>query len=265
VLDFCTELDESFSFESGIVGARQPDPLRILSLFNCMKRILLIEDDPDIQDLVRYNLGQEGFAVEAYGDGAAGLLSARRDRPDLILLDVMLPGLTGNEVCKKLKADRNTETIPIIFLTARSDEIDKMIGFELGAADYVSKPFSPRELAARIKAVLRRAQAPLPAQTVLSFGDLQVDFEKRQVLFRQAPVVLSALEFGIFYLLASAPNRVFTRDEVLDRVWKGESYVNLRTVDVHIRRLRSKIEQVPQFPHCISTLRGVGYKFEWPS
>jgi len=229
-----------------------------------MKKILLIEDDPDIQDLVRYSLGQEGYGVEACGNGTAGLLSARKDRPDLILLDVMLPGLTGKEVCKKLKADRSTEAIPIIFLTARSDEIDKMIGFEIGADDYVSKPFSPRELAARIKAVLRRAQAP-PTETVLSFGDLQVDFEKRQVLFRQAPVVLSALEFSIFYLLASAPNRVFTRDEVLDRVWKGESFVNPRTVDVHIRRLRSKIEQVPQFPYCISTLRGVGYKFEWPS
>jgi DNA-binding response OmpR family regulator len=230
-----------------------------------MKKILLIEDDPDIQDLVRYSLGLEGFAVETCSDGIAGLLAARKVRPDLILLDVMLPGLTGNEVCKKLKADRSTEPIPIIFLTARSDEIDKMIGFEIGADDYVSKPFSPRELAARIKAVLRRAQAPPFAEGVLSFGDLRVDFEKRQVLFRQAPVVLSALEFSIFYLLASAPNRVFTRDEVLDRVWKGESFVNLRTVDVHIRRLRSKIEQVPQFPPCISTLRGVGYKFEWPS
>jgi len=229
-----------------------------------MKKILLIEDDPDIQDLVRYSLGQEGFVVEVYSDGTAGLLAARKDRPDLILLDVMLPGLTGNEVCKKLRADRTTEAIPIIFLTARSDEIDKMIGFEIGADDYVSKPFSPRELAARIKAVLRRVQA-LPTETLLSFGDLQVDLEKRQVLFRQSPVVLSALEFNIFYLLASAPSRVFTRDEVLDRVWKGESFVNARTVDVHIRRLRSKIEQVPQFPHCISTLRGVGYKFEWPS
>jgi len=234
-------------------------------MFNGMKRILLIEDDPDIQDLVRYSLGQEGFAVEAYDDGTAGLLSARKDRPDLTLLDVMLPGLTGNEICRKLKADRSTEAIPIIFLTARSEEIDKMIGFEIGADDYVSKPFSPRELAARIKAVLRRAQAPPPGETVLSFGDLEVDFEKRRVLFRQTPIVLSALEFRIFYLLASAPNRVFTRDEVLDRVWRGEAFGNLRTVDVHIRRLRSKLGQVPQFPHCISTLRGVGYKFEWPS
>src|SRR6185436_14775211 len=134
-----------------------------------MKKILLIEDDPDIQDLVEYSLSQEGFAVQACGDGTEGLMSARKDRPDLILLDVMLPGLTGNEVCKKLKSDRNTETIPIIFLTARSDEIDKMIGFEIGADDYVSKPFSPRELAARVKAVLRRAQAPRTQEILLSF------------------------------------------------------------------------------------------------
>jgi DNA-binding response OmpR family regulator len=230
-----------------------------------MKRILLIEDDRDIQDLVRYNLGREGYTVQACSDGAAGLLSARNDRPDLILLDVMLPGLTGNEVCRKLKADRNTEAIPVIFLTARSDEIDKMIGFEIGADDYVSKPFSPRELAARIKAVLRRSQGAFVSDPVLSYGDLQIDFEKRLVLFRQTPVFLSAIEFSIFFLLASAPNRVFTRDQVLDRVWKGESFVSPRTVDVHIRRLRAKIEQVPQFPSCICTLRGVGYKFAWPS
>lgn len=230
-----------------------------------MKKILLIEDDQDIQDLVRYSLGHEGFVVETCSDGIAGLASACKDRPDLILLDVMLPGLNGNEVCKKLKAARNTEGIPIIFLTARSDEIDKMIGFEIGADDYVSKPFSPRELAARIRAVLRRTQATPLADTLLTFGELQLDFEKRQVFFRKGPVALSALEFSIFYLLASAPNRVFTRDEVLDRVWKGESFVSLRTVDVHIRRLRSKIEQIPGFPPCISTLRSVGYKFEWPS
>ncbi|MBM3804595.1 MAG: response regulator transcription factor [Acidimicrobiia bacterium] len=230
-----------------------------------MKRILLIEDDPDIQDLVRYNLAREGYTVQTCSDGTTGLRSARNDRPDLILLDVMLPGLTGNEVCRKLKADLTTEAIPIIFLTARSDEIDKMIGFEIGADDYVSKPFSPRELAARVKAVLRRSQGAFASDTVLSFGDLQIDYEKRLVLFRRTPVLLSAIEFSIFFLLASAPNRVFTRDQVLDRVWKGESFVSPRTVDVHIRRLRAKIEEVPQFPPCICTLRGVGYKFAWPS
>ncbi|MCI0350352.1 MAG: response regulator transcription factor, partial [Acidobacteriales bacterium] len=204
-------------------------------------------------------------AVQTASDGAAGLEAARKSRPDLILLDLMLPEMAGNEICKKLKADRSTEGIPVIFLTARSNEIDKMIGFELGADDYITKPFSPRELAARIKAVLRRTQAQPDREALLSFGDLRVDFEKRQVTFDNALLSLSAREFNIFYLLASAPNRVFTRDEVLDRVWKGESFVSQRTVDVHIRRLRSKIEQIPRFPHCITTLRGVGYKFEWPS
>lgn len=229
------------------------------------KRILLIEDDPDIQHLVRYNLSRDGFEVETAGHGAAGLDIVKKTPPDLILLDMMLPGMPGNEVCKKLKADRSTESIPVIFLTARSDEIDKMIGFELGADDYVTKPFSLRELAARVRAVLRRSQAPAGSRELLCFGDLRVDFDKRQVIFQETLLVLSALEFNIFYLLASAPNRVFTRDEVLDRAWKGESFVSPRTVDVHIRRLRSKIEQVPAFPRCIQTLRGVGYKFEWPS
>lgn len=229
------------------------------------KRILLIEDDPDIQHLVSYNLIREGFDVQAVGDGTAGLDAARRTRPDLVLLDVMLPGLAGKDVCRRLKSDRSTEGIPVIFLTAKTDEIDKMIGFELGADDYVTKPFSPRELAARVKAVLRRTQRPAPPGTLLVFGDLRLDYEKREVRFRDTPLPLSALEFNLFYLLACTPSRVYTRDELLDRLWRGESFVNLRTVDVHIRRLRSKIEQVPHFPHCIKTLRGIGYKFEWPS
>jgi two-component system alkaline phosphatase synthesis response regulator PhoP len=228
------------------------------------KRILLIEDDPDIQHLVDYNLSLEGFEVRTASEGLAGLETARRTQPDLILLDVMLPGLAGKEICKKLKENRSTASIPVIFLTAKTNEIDKMIGFELGADDYVTKPFSPRELAARVKAVLRRAQ-PQRDEAPLVFGDLRVDYEKRQVSFRETPLLLSALEFNLFYLLASTPSRVYTRDELLDRVWKGESFVSLRTVDVHVRRLRSKIEQIPGFPRCIQTLRSIGYKFEWPS
>jgi DNA-binding response OmpR family regulator len=149
-------------------------------------------------------------------------------------------------------------------MTAKTSEIDKMIGFELGADDYVTKPFSPRELAARVKAVLRRAQ-PKRAEVPLVFGDLRLDYEKRQVSFRETPLLLSALEFNFFYLLASTPSRVYTRDELLDRLWKGESFVNLRTIDVHVGRLRSKIERIPGFPRCIKTLRSIGYKFEWPS
>ena len=212
-----------------------------------------------------YNLGREGFDVIASSHGNAGLEKARREKPELILLDAMLPGMEGNEVCKKLKGDPATERIPVIFLTARTDEIDKMIGFELGADDYVTKPFSPRELIARIKAVLRRSQVSPAPTSDLVFGEMRIEFLKRQVTFHKTVLPFSVLEFSIFHLLASCPGRVYTRDELLDRIWKGESFVSIRTVDVHIRRLRAKIEEIPKFPSCIKTLRGIGYKFEWPS
>ena len=228
-------------------------------------RILLIEDERDIQELLQYNLEKEGFELAFCREGGTGLDMARKLRPDLILLDVMIPGMGGKEVCKRLKADPFTEPIPVIFLTARSEEIDKMIGFELGADDYVTKPFSPRELIARIRAVLRRAQPEASNEKVLTFGDLQIDFPKRHVSFADLSISLSALEFDIFYLLVSNPSRVFTREELLTRIWKDESFVTPRTVDVHIRRLRAKYEAIPGFPPCIITFRGIGYKFEWPS
>lgn len=228
-------------------------------------RILLIEDERDIQELLRYNLEKEGFDLACCVEGNTGLEMARKLRPDLILLDVMVPGMSGKEVCKRLKSDGYTEPIPIIFLTARSEEIDKMIGFELGADDYVTKPFSPRELIARIRAVLKRAMLERSPEKVLIHGDLEINFMQRRVSFADLPVSLSALEFEIFYLLASNPNRVFTREELLERIWKNESFVTPRTVDVHIRRLRAKYSALPGFPLCIKTFRGVGYKFEWPS
>lgn len=229
------------------------------------RRILLIEDERDIQELLNYNLAREGFELTACLNGDEGLDMAGRLKPDLILLDVMIPGMGGKEVCRRLKADPLTESIPVIFLTARSEEIDKMLGFELGADDYVTKPFSPRELIARIKAVLKRAQPESSKEKVLTYGDLHIDFPKRRVSFADAVLSLSALEFDIFFLLASNPNRVFTREELLDRVWKDESFVTPRTVDVHVRRLRAKYEVIPGFPSCIKTFRGIGYKFEWPS
>jgi two-component system alkaline phosphatase synthesis response regulator PhoP len=228
-------------------------------------RILLIEDERDIQELLQYNLEREGFELTSCLEGIAGLDMARKLKPDLILLDVMIPGIGGKEVCRRLKADASTEPIPVIFLTARSEEIDKMIGFELGADDYVTKPFSLRELIARIRAVLKRALPEPSKEKVFIYGDLQIDFLKRRVSFADVPISLSALEFEIFYLLVSNPNRVFTRDELLVRIWKNESFVTPRTVDVHIRRLRAKYEVIPGFPPCIKTFRGVGYKFEWPS
>lgn len=228
-------------------------------------RILLIEDERDIQEMLQYNLEREGFELSSSLEGVTGLDMARKLRPDLILLDVMIPGIGGKEVCKRLKADAFTESIPIIFLTARSEEVDKMIGFELGADDYVTKPFSLRELIARIRAVLKRAVPDPSKEKVLIYGDLQVDFLKRRVSFADVSISLSALEFEIFYLLVSNPNRVFTRNELLARIWKDESFVTPRTVDVHIRRLRAKYSAIPGFPSCIKTFRGVGYKFEWES
>ncbi len=228
-------------------------------------RILLIEDERDIQELLRYNLEKEGFELAFCLEGNSGVETARKLRPDLILLDVMIPGMGGKEVCKRLKSDGSTEPIPIIFLTARSEEIDKMIGFELGADDYVTKPFSPRELIARIRAVLKRALPERPKEKVLIYDDLEINFLQRRVSFGDLPISLSALEFEIFYLLASNPNRVFTREELLERIWKNESFVTPRTVDVHIRRLRAKYATIPGFPLCIKTFRGVGYQFEWPS
>ena len=229
------------------------------------RKILLIEDERDIQELLNYNLGREGFELTSCLDGEEGLNLAVKMKPDLILLDVMIPGMGGKEVCKRLKADPSTESIPVIFLTARSEEIDKMVGFELGADDYVTKPFSPRELIARIKAVLKRAQPESPKERPLTYGALQIDFPRRRVAFAEAVLSLSALEFDIFFLLASNPNRVFTREEMLDRIWRNESFVTPRTVDVHVRRLRAKYETIPGFPSCIKTFRGIGYKFEWPS
>jgi DNA-binding response OmpR family regulator len=228
-------------------------------------RILLIEDERDIQELLQYNLEREGFELASSFEGMTGLDMARKLRPDLILLDVMIPGIGGKEVCRRLKADAFTEPIPVIFLTARSEEIDKMIGFELGADDYITKPFSLRELIARIRAVLKRALPEPSKEKVLSYGDLRIDFLKRRVSYADVAIPLSALEFEIFYLLVSNPSRVFTRDELLARIWKDESFVTPRTVDVHIRRLRAKYTAIPGFPPCIKTFRGVGYKFEWPS
>ena len=228
-------------------------------------RILLIEDERDIQELLMCSLEKEGFELACCHEGNTGLEMASKHRLDLILLDLMIPGLNGKEVCKRLNSDGSTESIPIIFLTVRSEEIDKMIGFELGADDYVTKPFSPRELIARYGAVMKRAFPELPKEEVLIYDDLEMNFAQRRVSFANVPISLSALEFEIFYLLASTPNRVFTCEELLARIWKDESFVTPRTVDVHIGRLRAKYAVLPGFPLCIKTFRGVGYKFEWPS
>ncbi len=226
-----------------------------------MPRILVIEDDRDIAELVRYNLGQEGFQVACVADGAAGLAQLRKLPPDLLILDLMLPKLPGLEICKEIRRDPGLNRLPILMLTARGEEADRVVGLELGADDYVTKPFSPRELVARVKALLRRA-APAGDMKLIEAGELRIDPASYEVTRGGQPVVLSAMEFRLLHFLASRPNRVFTRDQLLDAVWGNERFVTPRSVDVYVRRLREKIESDPEHPARLKTVRGAGYLFE---
>ncbi|MGH9804246.1 MAG: response regulator [Candidatus Acidiferrales bacterium] len=227
-----------------------------------MKRILIIEDDKDIVELVRYNLEKEGFQVGAAGDGLSGLAQVKKSPPDLLLLDLMLPKLPGLEVCKDIRRDTSLNRLPILMLTARGEESDRVIGLELGADDYVTKPFSPRELVARIKALLRRAEPAAESDKRVEVGRLSIDPDSYKVTSGGKPVVLSTLEFRLLYFLASRPNKVHSRDQLLDAVWGTERFVTPRSVDVYMRRLREKIEPDPQKPHYLKTVRGAGYVFE---
>ncbi len=227
-----------------------------------MKRILIIEDDRDIVELVRYNLSKEGFQVSAASDGSAGLATVKKSAPDLLLLDLMLPRLSGLEICKEIRRDPSLNRLPILMLTARGDEADRVVGLEMGADDYVTKPFSPRELVARVKALLRRAEPPPEPARTIAIGTLEINPSAYRVARAGKPVTLSTLEFRLLYFLASRPNRVFTRDQLLDAVWGNERFVTPRSVDVYIRRLREKIEADPEEPVHLKTVRGAGYMFE---
>ncbi len=227
-----------------------------------MKRILIIEDDRDIVELVRYNLANEGFQVSAASDGSIGLAQVRKSPPDLLLLDLLLPKLSGLEICKEIRRDERLNRLPILMLTARGDEADRVVGLEIGADDYVTKPFSPRELVARVKALLRRAEPPSAAARTIEAGRLVIDPSSYKVTSAGKPVTLSTLEFRLLYYLASRPNRVFTRDQLLDAVWGSDRFVTPRSVDVYIRRLREKIEADPENPVYLKTVRGAGYLFE---
>ncbi len=227
-----------------------------------MKRVLIIEDDRDIVELVRYNLASEGFQVSAVHDGSTGLAQVKKSPPDLLLLDLMLPKLSGLEVCKEIRRDPTLNRLPILMLTARGDEADRIVGLEMGADDYVTKPFSPRELVARVKALLRRAEPPSEIARTIEVGPLVIDASSYRVTLAGRPVTLSTLEFRLLYYLASRPNKVFTRDHLLDGVWGTERFVTPRSVDVYIRRLREKIEADPENPVHLKTVRGAGYLFE---
>ncbi|HLC26931.1 MAG TPA: response regulator transcription factor [bacterium] len=223
-----------------------------------MSKILVIEDEKDIADLVTYNLKNSGFHVLVAQDGQKALEIARREHPDLVLLDLMLPRMDGTEVCKFLKRDETTREIPIIMLTAKAGEIDRIVGLELGAEDYITKPFSPRELVLRVRAVLRRtAKTPEPPALIRA-GDLTIDMAGHRVLVKNRPINLTATEFKLLATLASRRGRVFTRDVLLDQVWGYDYHGVTRTVDTHVRRLRAKLKGCVRH---IETVRGVGYRF----
>lgn len=227
-----------------------------------MKRVLLIEDDKDIVELVRYNLDKEGFQCASASDGATGLAQVRKAPPDLLILDLMLPKVAGLEICKEVRKDASLNRLPILILTAKGEEADRVVGLELGADDYVTKPFSPRELVARIKALLRRSEPGTPSEKPIEIGALRIDPAAYRVTRGRKPVPMSTLEFRLLYFLASRPNRVFSRDQLLDAVWGTERFVTPRSVDVYVRRLREKIEMDPQRPAYMKTMRGAGYLFE---
>jgi phosphate regulon transcriptional regulator PhoB len=227
-----------------------------------MKRILIIEDDRDIIELVRYNLVNEGFQVSAASDGTAGLASLKKSPPDILLLDLMLPRLSGLEICKEIRRDSALNRLPILMLTARGEEADRVVGLEMGADDYVTKPFSPRELVARVRALLRRTDPADDSQRTIAVGKLLIDPAAYRVAREGKPLTLSTLEFRLLYYLAARPNRVFTRDQLLDAVWGTERFVTPRSVDVYVRRLREKIEADPENPAHLKTVRGAGYLFE---
>jgi phosphate regulon transcriptional regulator PhoB len=226
-----------------------------------MGTILVVEDEQDIADLVKYHLEKAGLPARVVEDGKHALDLITREPPDLVILDLMLPGLDGMELCRRLRASPATQGIPVIMLTAKAEEVDRIVGLEMGADDYVPKPFSPRELVARVKAVLRRMAAPLAgSEAPVGVGGLRLDPARHEVTKDGRSVSLSAMEFRLLEFFLRHRGRVYTRGQLLDQVWGQDRFVEPRTVDVHIRRLREKVEDDPRRPRLILTVRGLGYK-----
>ena len=224
-----------------------------------MPHILLIEDEEGLGEALEYQLGREGYVVERVTNGAQGLERFKAAGADLLLLDLMLPGLSGEEICREI---RKTSSVPIIMLTARDTEIDKVVGLEIGADDYVTKPFSTRELISRIKAVLRRATSgPAGSEGVLEGGGIRLDAERFEVMVREERVHMPRKEFELLELLMENAGRVLTRETLIDRIWGADYFGDTRTLDVHVKRLRTKCETDPKNPQHLTTVRGLGYKF----
>jgi two-component system OmpR family response regulator len=227
-----------------------------------MPKVLVVDDDRHIRDVVSFALRKEGFAVVEAGDGAAALACAEREKPDLLVLDILMPEMDGTEVCRQLRA---ASAVPIIFLSSKDDEIDRIVGLELGGDDYVTKPFSPRELVARVKAVLRRRAAPVPAEAVgdpphqvLRRGRLALDLDAHVATWDGVAIDLTATEFAMLRTLAERPGKVFTRENLMERAYDDRRYVSDRTIDSHVRRIRAKLAAAGGAP--IETVHGVGYK-----
>ena len=227
-----------------------------------MKKILVIEDEIDLIKLLKYNLEKEGFKVAFTTNGSLALAEIRREMPDMIILDLMLPGVDGLEVCRQLRRNDSFSRVPVLIISAKSEETDRVIGLEIGADDYVTKPFGMREVIARVRALLRRNEPLEPAQkSKVQRGDIVIDPLAHAVTIGGRSIELSALEFRLLHHLALHPGMVFSRDQLLDRVWGNDRSVTPRSVDVYIRRIREKIELAPANPSYLQTVHGVGYRF----
>jgi two-component system phosphate regulon response regulator PhoB len=222
------------------------------------ERILVIDDEPDLLELVRLNLDQAGYRVETAETGGEALELVRSSPPDLIVLDLMLPDISGTEVCRQIRSDPDLARIPVIMLTAKADEVDRVVGFELGADDYVTKPFSPRELTLRVRAVLRRKHPGSGSAEALERGPLRIDPDRHRCFVHEDEVELTAKEFDLLLRLMKRPGLVMTREHLLDQVWGSDIAVTTRTIDTHMKRLREKLGEAGSL---IETVRGVGYRF----
>ena len=230
---------------------------------NVKPSIFLVEDDPDIARLVRHHLEAEGFSVRLFPAGNTVIAEADRQRPTLFLLDIMVPGKDGLELCRQIRQTQGLASVPVIFLTAKGGEADRVLGLELGADDYIPKPFSPRELVARVKAVLRRFERPM-SPSPLRVGEIEIDPGAMTLTVSGTQITTTATEFRLLEYFARHVGRVFTRDQLLDSVWRDTAFVTPRSIDVYVRRIREKIEPDPENPRYLKTVRGAGYRFEAP-
>lgn len=227
-----------------------------------MAVILVVDDEEPIQELLKFNLEKEGYQVLIASDGPQALTILEEKHPDLLVLDIMLPGMSGLEVCNQLRNKPKFADLPVIMLTAKGEEIDKVLGLEIGADDYITKPFSPRELVARIRARLRRIKPVVVEDNDIVRQDMRIDLDRFRVSVRGEYIELTPKEFELLRVLAAHPGKVYTRDELLERIWGYEYAGDTRTVDVHVRHLRQKIERDPSNPEYIETLRGIGYRLK---